>query len=141
MEETLMRELTPLRVLLVDSADYTRQDLSKLILQNLKPVIIQTTDDGESAVNIFREFMPHIVITEIILPKIDGWQICKTFRTIEKAFNRKPALLISLSSIGFEINQTEAPKAGIDYFYEKPLDKTLKRVLLDLLLKKFQDYA
>jgi len=68
-----MDKLPPLRVLLVDSSELVLRDLTDLITKNFNPVEIKTTGDGEYAINIFCEFTPQVVITEILLTKMNGY--------------------------------------------------------------------
>ena len=70
--------------------------------------------DGISAVEVFKEFLPDIVILDIMLPGIDGWQVCKEIRQI----NNVP--IIMLSAKGETFDKVFGLELGADDYIVKP---------------------
>ena len=66
------------KVLIVDDDDY----ISDLVSLYLEKEQFQTKSalDGESALKLFAEFKPDIVILDLMLPGIDGYQVCREIR-------------------------------------------------------------
>ncbi|MBW8735008.1 MAG: response regulator [Asticcacaulis sp.] len=75
--------------------------------------------NGPAALELARRFDPDIVFLDIVLPVVDGYEVCKQLR----AQSKNPALkIIALS--GFDDTSVEAEKRGacFDFHFTKPLD-------------------
>lgn len=77
--------------------------------------------DGEEGVSAFRIQDPDIVLLDIMMPKKDGWQVCKEIR----AHSTKPIIIISAK--GDTIDKVLGLELGADDYIVKPLD--LKEVV------------
>ncbi|HWZ58125.1 MAG TPA: response regulator [Gemmatimonadaceae bacterium] len=76
---------------------------------------VEFVGDGASALDMARALLPHIVITEILVPKLDGLALCRAIK--EDPALRETAVLI-FSILAAERRATEA---GADAFLMKPL--------------------
>jgi DNA-binding response OmpR family regulator len=75
---------------------------------------VLTALDGESGWQLFYECLPALVILEIILPKIDGWEICGRIRQVSSV------PIIVHSALGTEKDIIRALKIGADDYLVKP---------------------
>ena len=95
---------------------------------------VETAEDGGQALNIIKEKNPDLVLLDIILPNIDGWEILKIIRNNPDTKNLK---VIVLSNLG----QREEVEKGVELGATKYLIKahfTPSEVAkeIDQLLKK-----
>lgn len=75
---------------------------------------ILTAIDGESAVEIFRNEKPNLVILDVMMPKMDGIKVCETISS------ESDALIMMLSARDSEIDKVRALKLGADDYVTKP---------------------
>ncbi len=73
-------------------------------------------NDGASAVKIFREQQPDLMLLDIMLPKLDGWQVCREVRK----FSDKP--IIMLTAKGETFDKVLGLELGADDYVVKPFD-------------------
>ncbi len=66
------------KILVVDD-DLHICELLKLYLEN-ENYTVYVANDGQSAVDIFAAKAPDLVLLDIMLPKMDGWQVCREIR-------------------------------------------------------------
>jgi CheY-like chemotaxis protein len=84
--------------------------------------------DGPSAIELAKSFHPDIVLCEIGMPEMNGYEVCK-------AMHREPILqnttFIALSGWGQKEHRERSKEAGFDYHLVKPLNiEALKNILL-----------
>ena len=73
-------------------------------------------NDGASAVTAFREESPNLVLLDIMLPKLDGWQVCREIRK----FSDAP--IIMLTAKGEVFDRVLGLELGADDYVVKPFD-------------------
>jgi two-component system, OmpR family, KDP operon response regulator KdpE len=85
---------------------------------------IRIAGDGESALETFRDWPPHLVITDLAMPNMDGISLCRSLR------ERSQVPIIVLSVRGQERSKVEALDAGADDYVTKPfgMNELLARV-------------
>lgn len=76
-----MQQLKGIRVLLVDDEPSILQFL-ELGLQN-EGFEVQTAMEGMTAINIAKEFHPHVVVLDVMMPGMDGFEVCRMLRQTE----------------------------------------------------------
>ncbi len=72
--------------------------------------------DGESAVEKFNEYKPDIVLLDIMLPKKDGWQVCREIRAISDT------PIIMLTAKGELFDKVLGLELGADDYIVKPFE-------------------
>ncbi len=77
---------------------------------------VSIANDGESAVKMFGEFNPDIVILDIMLPKMDGWQVCREIRKVSD----KPIIMVTARGETFD--KVLGLELGADDYVVKPFD-------------------
>ena len=89
---------------------------------------VEFTSDGQTALARAQELRPAILVTEILVPKLDGLSLC---RTIKSDPATKEMLVMIFSHLHAE---DRAYEAGADAFLEKPLNEELLIETLQRLL-------
>jgi two-component system KDP operon response regulator KdpE len=89
---------------------------------------VRGASDGESGLEMFTEWHPDLVITDLAMPNIDGLEFCRRLRAISQV------PIIVLSAKGEEKTKVEALDIGADDFVTKPfgIDELLARVRASL---------
>lgn len=105
------------RILVVDDNKDAVRSLAMLL--NLQGHETRTAGDGEEAVQQAVEFNPDVVLLDIGLPKLDGYEVC---RTIRKQRLGKQPMVIALTGWGQEDDRRRSKEAGFDSHVVKPVD-------------------
>jgi CheY-like chemotaxis protein len=88
---------------------------------------IRTAHDGPQALKAAEEFLPEIVLLDIGLPGMNGYEVCRKLR--EQPWGRA-ATVVALTGWGQAEDQRQASDAGFDRHLVKPVEES---VLLKLL--------
>jgi signal transduction histidine kinase len=106
-----------LRVLVVDD----NRDAAATLAMLLKVMgnDVRTVYDGEAAVITAGEFRPHVVLCDIGLPKMSGYEVA---RTIREAAWGKNTVLIAVTGWGQDEDKRKSEEAGFDRHMVKPVD-------------------
>jgi CheY-like chemotaxis protein len=99
--------------------DNTDSARSLAVLQSHRGHETRTAFTGPDAVTAAAEFLPEIVLLDIGLPGMDGFEVARKIRAIPAL---KGALLIAMSGYGREEDRAEAKAAGFDEYLVKPVD-------------------
>ncbi len=87
-------------------------------------------DDGIAALALARELRPHLLVSEVLVPKLDGLSLCRAVRA-DRSSNAVAILLISHLDA-----EARALEAGADAFLLKPFDPELLIHTVSGLLEK-----
>jgi CheY-like chemotaxis protein len=91
---------------------------------------VQTAYDGEEAVVAAAQFKPEVVLLDIGMPGLDGYETC---RHIRRQPGGKEVYLIALTGWGKTDDRRRTEEAGFDYHMVKPVDPdTLVKLLASL---------
>ena len=114
-------------IILVVERDPHVRDLETFFL-NEAGYGVEFAADGESALAMAREIKPEIIITEVLVPKLDGLALCRAVRK-EAALKDTVVLIFSILAA-----QSRAREAGADAFLMKPLaEQRLVHTVRELL--------
>ena len=105
----------------VDSADTMQMLLS------ISGYDARTAYDGDSALEVAREFKPEVVLCDIGLPGRDGYQVARALRELTET---RDALLVALTGYGHDEDRQRATDAGFDAFQVKPVEPDALQALL-----------
>jgi DNA-binding response OmpR family regulator len=103
------------RILLVDD--------EVAITSNLAPFLeragftVQVAGDGEAALRLMAGFDPHLIILDVLMPKLDGREVCRRLRA---AGNWTPILM--LTQVGEATERAMTLEEGADDYLNKPFD-------------------
>lgn len=118
------------KILLVED-ETTLADLIKLNL-TIEGYEVLHTENGKKAVELFKQKNPGLVILDVMLPELNGIEVCKQLKKIKPEV---PVLFLSAKSSGND--RIEGLKSGADDYLTKPfnLEELLLRV--QILNKRF----
>src|SRR6266404_723572 len=88
---------------------------------------------GESALVRAKEFHPVIVLLDIGLPEMDGYEVARRLRREPQT---KDAWLIAMTGYGQDTDRSRSRKAGFDYHLVKPVNAEELEQLISRLLSK-----
>jgi DNA-binding response OmpR family regulator len=116
------------------------QENLDLLLYFLKPqgYQIYTATDGESGLELARQENPHIILLDIMLPKLDGFGVCEQLKADQRTKFIPVIMITALKDLKDKIHSLEV---GADDFISKPFDNVelLARVKSLLRLKEYHD--
>jgi two-component system KDP operon response regulator KdpE len=89
---------------------------------------IRVANDGETALEIMKDWAPDLVITDLAMPNMDGLELCRRIRTVSEV----PIIVLSVR--GEERTKVKALDAGADDYVTKPfgMEELLARVRANL---------
>lgn len=124
------------RVLIVED----NKESIDLLVYFLKPAgyEIETAADGIEAIEMVERTPPDIILLDIMLPRLNGFQVCERLKKNERTFHIPIIMITALRELKDKIRSLEA---GADDFISKPFDSVelLARVKSLLRLKFYHD--
>ncbi|MFA5270815.1 MAG: response regulator [Candidatus Omnitrophota bacterium] len=114
------------KILVVDDSQDMRAILSMRLRVNGYDVIM--AEDGQEGLDKTREEMPDLIILDLMLPKIDGYEVCRMLKFDDK-YKNIPVII--LSALDQQQDREKGVGSGSDAYFIKPFD-------LELLLNKIQ---
>ncbi|MCZ7583498.1 MAG: response regulator [Deltaproteobacteria bacterium] len=107
-------------ILIIDDNDENLDILSaKLTREGYRTL---TAGDGETGLEIARKEKPALIILDIMLPRVDGWQVLERLRRNPATAAIPVMLMTAYTSIQFEGERRRAVEAGASEFLKKPVD-------------------
>ena len=125
--------MTDTKILVVDD-DANISDLLKMYFEN-EGYDVKTAADGVEGLNYFKIFEPDLVLLDIMLPKKDGWQVCREIREMSS----KPVIMITAKGEVFD--KVLGLELGADDFVVKPFDMKELSARVKALLRRCQIHA
>lgn len=132
--QTNLNDLSKQTILVVDD----EQDLLDLIEYNLKKegYRVLRADNGQSAIQIARDEKPNLVLLDIMMPQMDGIEVCDRMR--EDA-DLKHIPIIFLTARSDEKTEVEGLNKGADDFITKPISTTKLISRIKAVLRRFDE--
>lgn len=107
------------RVLIVDDEDLTRILLDQVLKRsNIGPVDVLMAEDGLEAVQLAGDKRPDLILLDLLLPKMNGYDVCREIRSIE---DYDPYIII-LTARGHNADREQAGERGANSFMTKPFN-------------------
>src|SRR5678816_2663777 len=118
------------RVLVVDD----EPDLIRILQFGLQAINfhVETASDGQEALKKAREIKPDIILLDLMLPKLDGYKVCRLLK-FDDRFKHIPIIILSARTQ--EGDQTLALEMGANRFVTKPYDFAEILGYIETLLK------
>lgn len=107
----------PVKILLVEDNEMNRDMLSRRLVRNGFDVVMAV--DGQQAVDMATSESPAIILMDMSLPVIDGWEATRQVKA-NAATARIP--VIALTAHAMAEDEAKARAAGCDDFDTKPVD-------------------
>ncbi len=102
------------KIMIVDD-DVNICELIRLYLEKEKYTVV-IVNDGLEAVNMFSEIKPDLILLDIMLPGLDGWQVCRKIRSTSNI------PIIMLSAKGETFDKVLGLELGADDYIVKPFE-------------------
>ena len=109
--------LAPCRVLVVDD-NRDAADSMGLLLESLG-ANVKVVHDGQSALSLLENFRPTVVLLDIGMPKVDGYEVARRIRARREFQSLK---LVALTGWGQAEDRRRTRAAGFDYHLIKPAE-------------------
>lgn len=119
-----------LKVLICDDSALMRKKLRDSLMKKSSFEVFEAAD-GQTAVNMYREYMPELVFMDIVMPVKDGIDALKEIKSLGK--NVK---IVIVSSSGTQSNLRKSIEAGADDFIQKPWEQSQIDSIIEKLLKE-----
>ncbi|PEL14365.1 response regulator transcription factor [Bacillus sp. AFS017336] len=117
-------------ILVVDDDASIREFVSLFLQQEF--FLVKEASDGQEALEIAEEHEIDLAIIDIMLPKVDGWELCKEFRKLYDF----PILM--LTAKGETVQKIKGFNLGADDYMVKPFEPLELLVRLKALLRRYQ---
>ena len=108
------------KLLIVDDESHIRM-LIEQTLEDLEDegVELLFAENGEQALNIIKEEEPNLVFLDVMMPKMNGMEVCQK---VKKELNLAHVYIILLTAKGQEVDRQKGLEMGADRYMTKPFD-------------------
>ena len=118
-----------LKILVVDDESRMRKLVRDFLVKQNYDVL--EAGDGEEAVDIFfKEKDIALIILDVMMPKMDGWQVCREIRN----YSRVP--IIMLTAKGDERDELQGFDLGVDEYITKPFSPKILVARVEAILRR-----
>jgi diguanylate cyclase (GGDEF)-like protein len=126
---------TPQRILIVDDNDVNLAVLRELLEDNFQ---VESAATGEECLELAVEYLPELILLDIMMPGIGGYETCRRLRANDRLQDTK-VLMVSARALVSE--RLEGYEAGADDYITKPFDdeELLSKVRVYLQLRRAEE--
>ena len=117
------------KILVIDD-DVNICDLLRLYFEN-ENYEVKTANDGVEGISYFKMYEPDLVLLDIMLPKKDGWAVCREIREMSS----KPVIMITAKGEVFD--KVLGLELGADDFVVKPFDMKELSARVKAVLRRY----
>ena len=121
------------KILIVDDDNNIAELISLYLTKECFETLI--VNDGESAVAEVYTFQPNLILLDIMLPGMDGYQVCREIRS------KLPVPIIMLSAKGEVFDKVLGLELGADDYIEKPFDSKELVARVKAVLRRYKPAA
>jgi signal transduction histidine kinase len=128
--------LAPATVLVVDDEPFNLEVIQHFLLA--EGLRVETADDGESALKAVRSQPPDLILLDVMMPGMDGFEVCRRLKA-EPATAFIPVVI--LTALKSDQERIRGAEAGADEFLSKPFDhvELVTRVKALVRSKRYHD--
>jgi len=91
---------------------------------------LKTALNGLEALEVINEFNPDLILLDVMMPNMDGYEVCKRIRAQE---NYKDVKIVMVSARAMKSEREKGIASGADFYVTKPFDED---ELLDIVTKQ-----
>lgn len=108
------------KILIVDDEAHIRS-LIEQTLEELEDdgVEFLTAENGEEALEIIQAENPQLVFLDVMMPKMNGMEVC---RRVKKELLSENVFIVLLTAKGQELDRQKGQEVGADVYMTKPFD-------------------
>ena len=118
-------------ILLVDDEPSIRETVSFIL--EMEGYRVVTAENGDDALEQIRRLQPPVVLLDAMMPRRDGFDVCRTVKSDPKLASTK---IVMLTALGQKADQERAMAAGADFYMTKPFDEEDLLALLGRLTRE-----
>lgn len=119
-------------ILIVEDNAYIQHYIGSLLEDKYS---VRFASNGEEGISKAKDFMPDLIITDLMMPVMDGYALCKAIRSNE-ILNHIPIIIITAKTTDDDRNR--ALEAGADAYMHKPFSTAELNIRVDKLLEQRQ---
>lgn len=93
---------------------------------------MEATDGADALSQVLME-EPDVLILDVRMPELSGWEVCRAIR-LREGLSRVRVLM--LTSMGARVNATTSPLFGADGYLDKPFDIDVMRSMVASLVER-----
>ena len=109
-----------LLVLVADDEPSMREMVADHLRQIETPRLdVIVAENGEQALSMARERLPDLVVLDVMMPEMSGWEVCKRIR---EDISLAHTAVLMLTGIGEKVNELTSPLYGADAHIDKPFE-------------------
>tara|TARA_B100000989_G_scaffold280925_1_gene244730 strand:- start:3 stop:686 length:684 start_codon:yes stop_codon:yes gene_type:complete len=122
------------RILIVDD----EPDILEILQYNLngEGYQVKTAKNGRQAINLANNWIPHLVLLDVMMPEMDGIEACEELR---KNKNLQSLIIIFLSARGEDYSQVAGLEAGADDYITKPIKPKVLISKIKAILRRLKN--
>ncbi len=118
-----------LKILVVDDESRMRKLVRDFLVKGSYDVV--EAEDGSAALDIFYEQKDiALIILDVMMPKIDGWEVCREIRSHSKV------PIIMLTAKGDERDELQGFQLGVDEYISKPFSPKILVARVEAILRR-----
>lgn len=122
-------DMNSLKILVVDDESRMRKLVKDFLIR--QDFTVLEAADGSEALDIFFENQNiALVILDVMMPKLDGWQVCKEIRKYSKV------PIIMLTAKGSESDELQGFELGVDEYISKPFSPKILVARVEAILRR-----
>ena len=121
------------KLLIVDD-DPNICEMLKLYFEN-EGYKVKTANDGIDGLSMFKMYDPDLVLLDIMMPKKDGWQVCREIRELS------PKPIIMITAKGEVFDKVLGLELGADDFIVKPFDLKELSARIKAVLRRYKAHT
>ena len=118
-------------ILLVDDEPSIRETVSFIL--EMEGYRVVTAANGDEAIEQIRRLQPPVVLLDAMMPRRDGFDVCRTVKMDPQLAATK---IVMLTALGQKTDQEKAMVAGADFYVTKPFDEEDLLALLGRLTRE-----
>lgn len=123
-----------LKILVVDDESRMRKLVKDFLMKNNYEVV--EAEDGSQALDIFFESKDiSLIILDVMMPKMDGWQVCREIREYSKV------PIIMLTAKADERDELQGFQLGVDEYISKPFSPKILVARVEAILRRTSQVA
>ncbi len=109
-----------LLVLVADDEPSMREMVADHLRQLPDPTLeVIVAENGEQALSLARARLPDLVVLDVMMPEMSGWEVCKRIR---EDISLAHTGVLMLTGIGERVNELTSPLYGADAYIDKPFE-------------------
>ena len=122
------------KILIADDEPHIRLLLGRILEEfEDRGVEVLTANDGAQALEIIEKEQPGLIFLDVMMPKIDGFEVC---RKVKSDLGLGNIFIVMLTAKGQETDKKQGLEVGANTYITKPFDPDKIMQIVEQLLKK-----